>query len=66
VIGDAGFVTSEGDADALGQALARLRDDTDLRADLGRRGRERVLERYTHARIAEQTVQVYRQVMAGR
>jgi glycosyltransferase involved in cell wall biosynthesis len=66
VIGDAGLVTPEGDADALSRALTRLWDDADLRADLGRRGRARVLERYTHARIAEQTVQVYRQVMAGR
>jgi glycosyltransferase involved in cell wall biosynthesis len=63
VIGNAGLVTPEGDADALTDALARIRDDADLRADLGRRGRARVIEQYTHARIAEQTVQVYRQVM---
>lgn len=65
VIGDAGFVVPEGDETALAAALTRLADDT-LRADLGRRGRERVLEHFTHARVAEQTVSVYQDILAGR
>jgi glycosyltransferase involved in cell wall biosynthesis len=64
VIGDAGLVTPEGDAAALRDALRRLMDDAHLRHDLGHRGRARVLERFTHARVAAATVEVYRRVMA--
>ncbi len=35
------------------------------RLDLGSRGRQRVLERYTQARIAAETVEVYRTMMAA-
>jgi glycosyltransferase involved in cell wall biosynthesis len=38
--------------------------ETDLRADLARRGRQRVLERYTQARVAADTYDVYRAVAA--
>jgi glycosyltransferase involved in cell wall biosynthesis len=60
VIGNAGIVVPEGDAAALRDALARVLEDPSLRADLGQRGRERVLARYTHRRIAKQTLAVYR------
>jgi len=63
VIGDAGLVFPEGDVDGLRAHLARLRDDPALRADLARRGRERVLAEYTQAQVAAQTVRVYRQVL---
>jgi glycosyltransferase involved in cell wall biosynthesis len=65
VIGDAGLVFPEGDADALRRALQRLHDDADLRASLGTRGRERVLQHYTQARIARATVDVYRRLADG-
>jgi glycosyltransferase involved in cell wall biosynthesis len=64
VIGDAGLVTPEGDVSALAAALGRLMIDAPLRETVGRRGRVRVLERYTQASIAKRTVEVYRQVMA--
>ncbi|MCC7372720.1 MAG: glycosyltransferase family 4 protein [Chloroflexi bacterium] len=60
VVGDGGLTAPEGDADALRAALARLQTDVALRAELGRRGRARVLERFTHQRIASETVAVYR------
>jgi glycosyltransferase involved in cell wall biosynthesis len=60
VIGDAGLLTPEGDVVCLRDALARLLGDPSLRRDLGQRGRERVVGLYTHERIAEQTVAVYR------
>lgn len=63
VIGDAGIVTPEGDAQALATALERLMTDPSLRRDLGERGRARALERFTQASIARRTVEVYRQVM---
>ncbi len=65
VIGDAGLLVPEGDAAALRDAIARLLADRQLRAELGRRGRQRVLWCYTNARIAEQTVDAYRQALSA-
>ena len=65
VIGDAGLVFPEGDVGALRGALARLQSDSDLRADLARRGRERVLAHYTQAQIARATVEVYRRLLGA-
>jgi glycosyltransferase involved in cell wall biosynthesis len=59
VIGDAGLIVPEGDAAALREAMARLLADRPAREELGRRGRLRVLDCYTNARIAAQTVGVY-------
>ena len=63
VIGEAGLLVPEGDAVCLRDSLQRLLSDPSLRHDLGRRGRERVLSLYTHERIAEQTVAVYKQAV---
>lgn len=65
VIGDAGLIIPEGNVDALRSGLLQLMQDQALRRELGRRGRERVLERYTQSRIAAQTVAVYQQMLAG-
>jgi glycosyltransferase involved in cell wall biosynthesis len=59
VVGDAGLIVPEGDAAALRAALLRLADDPGLRADLGRRGRERALARYTNRRIAESACEFF-------
>ncbi|MBV9168450.1 MAG: glycosyltransferase family 4 protein [Chloroflexi bacterium] len=59
VIGDAGIVVREDDRPALRDALRRILNDAELRDELSRRGRERVLRRFTHARIAEATVTAY-------
>jgi glycosyltransferase involved in cell wall biosynthesis len=63
VVGDAGLVAPEGDAEALRHGLQRLYDDPILRANLARAGRQRVLNRFTQAAIAEQTVEAYRAVL---
>jgi glycosyltransferase involved in cell wall biosynthesis len=63
VIGDAGRVFPEGDADALRAALRALQDSPALRAELGARGRERVLGHYTHEHIAQATHDIYREVL---
>ena len=65
VIGDGGRVFPEGDSGALREALSELMSNPDLCLELGRRGRARVLEQYTHQRIAAATYQAYRQVMAS-
>ena len=66
VVGDAGLVVPEGDAACLRDSLQRLLVEPGLRHELGRRGRERVLALYTHGRVAEQTVAVYRAAVQQR
>jgi glycosyltransferase involved in cell wall biosynthesis len=63
VIGDAGLVFAEGQAGALANHLARLMRDDQLRADLARRGRARVLARYTQAQVAADTYRVYQEIV---
>ena len=63
VIGDAGLVFPENDEDALQTHLLRLMQSPELRDELGRNGRARVLERYTQSQIAAQTVAVYRDMI---
>jgi glycosyltransferase involved in cell wall biosynthesis len=65
VIGDAGLVTPEGNAQALAAAIARLGSDPALRADLARRGRQRVLDRFTQGQVARRTVALYHEVLNG-
>jgi glycosyltransferase involved in cell wall biosynthesis len=60
VVGDAGVIVPEGDPLALREAISRVLSDAELRRELALRGRQRVLDCYTHARIAEQTVLAYR------
>ncbi len=63
VIGAAGLLFPEEDVEALAGQLRRLLSDATLRRELGRRGRERVLARFTQERVAEQTVAFYRRLM---
>ena len=65
VIGEAGLVFPEGQAQSLRAALQRLANDPALRRQLSQAGRRRVLERYTQARIAEQTYEVYERTLRG-
>lgn len=63
VIAGGGLVFPENDAAALRECLIRLQRDEALRADLSRRGRQRVLSCYSQARIAAETVQVYQEML---
>jgi len=63
VIGEAGLIFPEGDVEALRDHLARLQHDPALRADLARRGRQRVFDHFTQAQIAKKTYDVYQQIM---
>ena len=65
VIGDAGLIFAENDAEALRAQLARLIASPSLRETLARRGRERIQARYTMRRIADQTVEVYRRLQTS-
>ncbi len=64
VVGDAGLIFPQGDVGALRAHLMRLQADSALRRALSRRGRERVLEQFTHGRVARATAQVYRALLA--
>lgn len=63
VVGDAGLIFREGDVPALAAAIARLAASPALCADLGRRGRARVLAHYTQAALARSYYQVYRSML---
>jgi glycosyltransferase involved in cell wall biosynthesis len=60
VIGDAGLVVPEGDDRALADTLEELASDEALRRDLARRGRARAVARFSHERIAAQTLDACR------
>lgn len=63
VLGDAGLVFPAGDVAALRANLQRLLDDDAMCRDLRARGRARFLARFTQARVAHATVELYRQVL---
>ena len=62
VIDDAGLLFDEGDIDGLAAQLQRLIDDSALRKNLVETAKKRVHTYYTHAVIAQQTVDIYRQI----
>ena len=62
VIGNAGLVFPEENVEMLALQLRRLQQDEAERRALGRRGRQRVLERFTQAQIAQATYDVYQQM----
>ncbi|MBI2953592.1 MAG: glycosyltransferase family 4 protein [Chloroflexi bacterium] len=64
VIDDAGLVFPEGDVAALRQRLSMLMGDEALRLKLADIGRERVLASFTQAKVAEQTYEVYRNMVS--
>jgi glycosyltransferase involved in cell wall biosynthesis len=65
VIGDAGLIFPEGNVAALREQLINLQQNPALRADLSRRGRQRVLDQFTQAQIARKTYDVYQRMKHG-
>jgi glycosyltransferase involved in cell wall biosynthesis len=61
-----GLLVEPGSAEDLARGLAQLIADPELRADLGRQGREAVRQRFTDAAEAENVLAVYGQVLAER
>lgn len=64
VIGEAGLIFPQGDATALAECLRRLIASPELRVELVQRGLARVQAHYTQERIAQRTLEFYRQVLA--
>ncbi len=66
VVGDAGVLVEPGDADAIADAVRDLLTDDDRRRELGRRGRERIVEEFDWERAARETVREYRAAIESR
>ncbi|MFF3836672.1 glycosyltransferase family 4 protein [Streptomyces sp. NPDC001930] len=62
--GETCLAVPPGDAGALAAALGRVLGDAGLRARLGAAGRTRVLERFTWAKAAQGTAELYREAVA--
>jgi len=56
LVGRAGLIVPEGDADALAAALHRLAVDDKLRAELGTAGRRRSARLFSHQAVADTTL----------
>lgn len=65
VDGETGFLVPPEDPARLAVALVRLVTDADLRQRLGRAGRARLLERFTHTAMARGFAEFYRRVIAA-
>ncbi|PSB31150.1 glycosyltransferase family 4 protein [filamentous cyanobacterium Phorm 46] len=63
VIGDAGLIFPEGNAEKLRGCLHELMKRPDLVADLGDRGDHRVAANYTNQALAEQLLEFYKQLL---
>jgi glycosyltransferase involved in cell wall biosynthesis len=63
VIGDAGIVFKEGNAEELAQALRRLHDDAGLRSELREKGLRRVKELYSVERVAAQYAALFKSLV---
>ena len=65
VIGEAGLVFPEGEAEALSKALLSLIEDASLREKLAQQGYEKAMEKYTNEALAKQQLQFYQDLLAG-
>lgn len=63
VIGDAGLVFPEGNAEKLRECLQQLMKRPELVADLGDRGYHRVTANYTNQALAEQLLDFYKELL---
>ncbi|MFB8794130.1 MAG: hormogonium polysaccharide biosynthesis glycosyltransferase HpsO [Microcoleus sp.] len=64
VIGDAGLIFPEGNAEKLRECLHELMKRPELVADLGVRGYNRVMNNYTNKALAEQLLEFYKELFA--
>jgi glycosyltransferase involved in cell wall biosynthesis len=66
VAGETGALVEPGDVEGVARELAGLLGDADLRSRLGDAGRERARTEFSVARMAEQTIGVYEDVLGSR
>ena len=63
--GETGLMTAPGDVASLAAALARLRDDTALRRQLGEAGHRRWREEFTLEKNVTRTITLYESILAA-
>lgn len=63
VVGEAGVLVPSGDPESLAQSLSDLLDNEELREDLGRRARKRVVSLYAHQVVAGKIADAYRTIL---
>jgi len=63
VIGDAGLIFPEGNAEKLRDCLRQLMQRPELAADLGDRGYHRAMSNYTNQALAEQLLDFYKELL---
>lgn len=63
--GETGLLVEIGDTGSLGAAIARLLDDSALRAKMGRAGRRRVETQFSDDRLLEEHYRLYRSMVEG-
>ncbi len=66
VIGEAGLIFPEGDEKQLAESIIKLHANPVRADELARRGRQRVIDKFTTECIARQTLEVYRQILGRR
>ena len=59
VVGDTGLIVETGDVDGLTEAVSRLLSSDELRAELGRQARRRVIEKFSPAASYQQLTEIY-------
>ncbi len=64
--GETGWLVPPADSQALADAICMLMADPELRARLGKAGREAIRQRFQWRRAAQQTVDVYEQLLGRR
>jgi len=63
---ETGCLLRPGDVDGMVRALDRLASDAELRARLGKAGRERFTEPFRHEHMTERLRAIYRDILQGR
>ncbi|MBD2292594.1 glycosyltransferase [Anabaena sphaerica FACHB-251] len=63
VIGDAGLIFPEGDDQALDNCLSQLIEKPDLADNLGEKGYQKAMEKYTNKAVAQQQYEFYQLII---
>lgn len=63
--GKTGLIVPPGDSKALAEAIDGLLRNEELRRKMGAEGRKRVAKKFTKERMAQETLKLYEEVLAG-
>jgi glycosyltransferase involved in cell wall biosynthesis len=63
--GKTGFLVDEGDAESLANAVIRLLEDEQLRREMGKAGRERVIALFAWEQVSNQLTTLYQDLLNG-